>query len=261
MAEHNAFYQKVAYYDIVFDRNVSKEVDFLLAVYQKQVGKPAKSTLDVACGPAYHARELARRGLRSIGMDLRPEMVDYARQRAVAEGLQVELLAADMRHFHLKRPVDLAFIAFDGIDALAENRDLVSHLQAMAANLTSRGVYIIDVTHPRDNSLTHYGKFHYKGRRNGTSVDVRWATNKPHVDLLSGVADTEIEIRVNENGKQSVIKDRARERVLSAQEIVLLAQLSKKLSVVDWFGDYDIKQPLDDTSASHRMIAVLQKND
>ncbi|MBX3048903.1 MAG: class I SAM-dependent methyltransferase [Anaerolineales bacterium] len=262
MAEHNAFYQKVNYYDIVFDRDVRKEVDFLLGVYHKYAGHAAQSTLDVACGPAYHAREVARRGLRSVGIDLRPEMVEYARQRAEADGLQLELRSADMRRFRLKQPVDLAFIVFDGIDALVENRDLVSHFQAMAANLTSRGVYIIDVSHPRHTSLTHYGKFHYHGQRGGTSVDIRWATNKPHVDLLTGIADTEIEIRVKEKGKQpAVIKDKARERILSAQEITLLAQLSKRLSVVGWYGDYNLKQPLDDTDASQRMIAVLQRND
>jgi SAM-dependent methyltransferase len=261
LAEHNAFYQKVAYYDIVFDRDVSKEVDFLLEIYRQHAGREAAATLDIACGPGYHAREVARRGLRSVGIDLRPEMIDFARERAQTQNLHVDLQAADMRNFRLAQAVDLAFIAFDGLDALVENSDLVSHLQTVAANLTSKGIYVIDVTHPRDNSLSKYGTFHYRGQRNGTAVEILWATNHPRVDMLTGVAQTEIEIRVEENGRRTVIKDSARERVFTPQELVLLSQLSGCFRVAAWYGDYVITQPFDDTEASRRLIAVLQKND
>jgi SAM-dependent methyltransferase len=261
VAEHNAFYERVKYYDLVFDRDVSLEADFLLAVYQEHAGRAAQSTLDIACGPAYHAREMGRRGLRSAGIDLRPEMIAYAAERAEAEGLKLELQAADMRNFKLAAPVDLAFIVFDGLDALVDNDDLVKHLQAVAENLSAKGIYLIDLTHPRDVSLTHYGDFHYEGRSNGTSVEILWATNDPQVDLLSGVASTDIEIRIDENGKQTVIKDTARERVLTPQELQLLVKLSGAFTVVDWYGDYNTQQAFDDSEGARRMIAVLQKND
>lgn len=259
MAEHNTFYKKAGYYDVVFDREVSKEVDFLLGAYEKHTGKKAKSALDIACGPAYHARQIARRGVRSMGLDLHPEMIKFAKDRVAEEGLDVELFAADMRNYRLAKPVDLAYIVFDGIDALVKTKDQVKHLQNVAKNLTGKGIYIIDLTHPRDCTLTDYGKFRYRGKRDGTAVEIHWATNKPTFDLASGVAEVEIEIHVKENGKAFVIKDKARERYISPQEIQLLADLSGAFKVVGWYGDFSLKQPFDMSPKSRRMVSVLQK--
>lgn len=259
MAEHNTFYKKVTYYDIVFDRDVSREVDFILGAYQRYAGRKAKSTLDIACGPAYHAREVARRGIPTIGLDLHPEMVQFAKDRAIYEGLNIAWLAADMRSFKLKSPVDIAYCVFDGIDALLTNQDLVKHFQTVAKNLTPKGIYIVDLTHPRDCSYWDYGHFAYKGKRDGVAVEIAWATNKPKFDVLTGIADVEIEIRVKENGKQTIIKDSAKERLLLPQEIQMLADLSSMMKVAGWYGDFNLEQPLDNSSASRRMIAVLQK--
>lgn len=33
MAEHNNLYQNVVYYDVIFERDVCREVDFILAAY------------------------------------------------------------------------------------------------------------------------------------------------------------------------------------------------------------------------------------
>lgn len=259
MAEHNTFYKKATYYDIVFDRDVSGEVDFILGAYEYYAGEAAKSALDIACGPAYHAREVARRGLVSAGLDLHPEMVKLAGERAAAEGVTLNLLAADMRNFQLETPVDVAYIIFDGIDALLTNEDLVRHLKAVASNLTAKGIYIIDLTHPRDCSLWDYGKFRYQGKRNGTSVDIRWATNKPRFDLCTGVTEVEVEIHVREQGKKFVLKDAAKERYIAPQEIRLLAELSGAFKVAGWHGDFDLNQPFDHSKDAKRMIAVLQK--
>ena len=118
MAEFNNLYQRAIYYDIVFDRDVSREVQFLRDVYCHYTGHEMTSLLDIACGPGYHARAAARAGLRSIGLDLRAEMIQYASDRAKEEGLSLEWLIADMRYLKLDQPVDVAVAMFDSIDAL-----------------------------------------------------------------------------------------------------------------------------------------------
>ena len=120
MAEHNKIYKKADYYDIVFDRNVSKEVAFLLNVYQKFYGNSARATLDLACGPGYHALEVARLGLRSTGLDLNTEMIQLGQEKASRESLCIEWLVQDLRSFKLDQPADIAFIIFDGLDALSK---------------------------------------------------------------------------------------------------------------------------------------------
>lgn len=260
MAEHMNLYQRAVYYDVIFDRDVSREADFITQAYQLYSGKPGPAAiLDLACGPGYHALEFARRGVAATGLDLGKEMLTLAREKSAAQRLNVTWIEGDMRRFALQHPVDAAFIMFDGLDALLTSKDLIAHLRTVAQNLHPDGIYIIDLTHPRECSFQEYGDFRYHGRRNGVEVDIRWATNQPRFDLVTGVADTELEMHVKENGREIVVKDRARERLLLPQEIGLLAEQSGVLQVVGWHGDYDVRQPLDYSEASRRMIAVLQR--
>jgi SAM-dependent methyltransferase len=260
MAEHMNLYQRAVYYDVIFDRDVSREADFITQAYQRYSGKPGPSAiLDLACGPGYHALEFARRGIAASGLDLGKEMLTLAREKSDAQGLQVDWIEADMRRFVLEHPVDAAFIMFDGLDALLTTEDLITHLRAVAQNLHPDGIYIIDLTHPRECSFQKYGTFRYHGKRDGMEAEIRWATNHPRFDLVTGVADTELEMHVTDHGREIVVKDRARERLLLPQEIGLLAEQSGVLRVVGWHGDYDVRQPLDHSEASRRMIAVLQR--
>jgi SAM-dependent methyltransferase len=262
VAEHMNLYQRAVYYDVIFDRDVSREVEFITQAYQRYSGKPGPAAvLDLACGPGYHALEFARRGIAATGLDLGHEMLTLAREKAAAQGLQVEWIEGDMRRFTLKAPVDVAFIMFDGLDALLSSEDLVQHLRSVGSSLSPAGIYLVDLTHPRDCSFQDYGSYQYHGQRDGMEVEIRWATNNPQFDLVTGVAEVDVEMRVKDNGRELVVKDRARERLLLPQEIVLLAEKSGLLRVAGWHGDYDVRQPLDNSPASRRMIAVLQRAD
>lgn len=260
MAEHLNLYQRAQYYDVIFDRDVEREVDFVADAYQRYAQQPGpNSVLDLACGPGYHAISFAARGARAVGLDLRPEMLELGEQKASAKGVQVEWIAADMRTFKLSEPVDAAFIMFDGIDALLTDEDLIEHFQAVAHNLTPGGIYIVDLTHPQDCSMQDYGMFKYHGARNGVEVEINWATNSPRFDLVTGVAEVELEMQIKDNGKPITVQDSAFERFLSPREIQLLAKLSGQLQVVGWHGDHDIDQAFDRSPAARRMIAVLQR--
>ncbi len=259
MAEHCNLYDRAMYYDVIFKRDVSSEVKFVKDVYAKYHGGTIGSVLDVACGPGYHARGFARDGVKTWGLDLRAEMLRYADDEAKKEGATVSWLEADMRNFKLPNPVDAAFCMFDGLDCLLTNDNLAKHFQAVAANLTPKGIYIVDLSHPTEVSFSHYKKFHYHGERDGIVVDIHWATNDPKYDLATGIAHVALELHVNDNGRKIVVKDEADERLLFPQELSLLAAQSKALEVVGWYGDFSIKQPLDHSPKSRRMIGVFQK--
>jgi SAM-dependent methyltransferase len=259
MAQHDQLYQRAVYYDIALQRDVTPQVDFILDVFHRHVGREATSVLEIGCGPGYHVRAFSRRGLRAVGLDLSTPMIQLAREHAKAEGAEAEWLIADMRDFQLDEPIDAAVCYFDGIDALLDTEDLLHHLRTVAANVVPGGLYVIDCTHPRDCSYTHYGDYLYKGERNGIHVEIVWATNNPRIDPVTGVAEVGLEMHVRENGHHHVICDVARERCYTAQEIALLVRLSGAFNVVAWYGDYDVNQELDNSPQSHRMIAVLQK--
>src|SRR6185503_15291319 len=101
VAEHNQLYQNAIYYDIALRRDVGPEVDFLTEVYRRHTGGDLKSMLDIACGPGYHARAFAKRGIDAWGLDLRPEMIQFAADLAAQDGVSVRWLVGDMRDFTL----------------------------------------------------------------------------------------------------------------------------------------------------------------
>lgn len=259
MAEHKLLYSKAYYYDIAFERDVTDEVEFVLAVYKSlNHNMPAKA-LEIACGPAYHARSLARRGVHSTGLDFQADMINLAKSKAQAEGLHLDWLVADMRQFQLDAPVDLMLTMFDGLDALLTNEDLLHHLQAVSRNLNPGGIYIVDIAHPRDVNYDRYMDYYYQGERDGVKVEVEWGINNPQFDLVSGIAHTDIQIHVCAGGYEETITDSAEERLIFPQELILLADQTRELSITGWYGDFNMNQPLDYSPASKHMIVVFQK--
>jgi hypothetical protein len=164
-----------------------------------------------------------------------------------------------MRDFKLDAPVDLALAVFDAIDALTDDGDVVQHFKTVAANLTPGGIYVLDNTHPRDTSLKEYGTYRYSGERDGVKVDIVWATNQPVFELENSVAYVETELHIDDHGKKSVLKDTAREKLVTPLGIKLSAELSGMLKVAGWYGDFDLNQPFDFSPGAERMITVLQK--
>lgn len=259
MAEYNEVYSRAFYYDICFRRDVSREVDFLLQAFARHAGRPARSAVEIACGPGYHARELARRGLAVQAIDLRPEMVELAAAQARAEGLEVDWRAADMRALALPGPVDLAFTNYDSIDCLLEADDIVAHFRTVAANLTPGGLYIFEHSHPRDSQLYSYGGFSYAGEHDGIRVETDWAVNHPAADPFTQVVEVEIRMRIVEHGRERIILDRAYERFTSAQEYVALIRISGAFALAGCYGDFSLDQPFDNSPGARRMIFALRK--
>lgn len=259
MAEHANLYRRAFYYDIALERDVSTEADFVIQAYRHYVGKELRSVLDLACGPGYHARALATRGIRATGVDLSKEMLELAERKSREEALNIRWVNADMRSFRLKNPVDMAICMFDSFDALLTNADILQNFRCIAENINPDGLYLIDLTHLREVDYNHYGEFRYCGERNGTRVEIIWATNNPQYDLVTGIAPVEIEIHVEDNGEKFVIHDTAKERLVDPLELTLLAELSGVFQVAGWHGDYRLDQPLDHSPDSQRMICALQK--
>jgi SAM-dependent methyltransferase len=258
VTEHNGLYGRSHYYDIACSRDVRPELDFLRELFRRQIGRLPTSMVDIACGPGYHARAFAAVGLRAVGMDVQPEMIAYAAGQKDASSVQ--WLVGDMRDFQLDTPVDLAFCCNSGIDYLLTNAELVNHLRTVARNLEDDGLYVIELCHPRDSHPYDYGNWRYVGERDGTRVTIDWGTNRPLADPISHVARVEVTTRVQQNGTETLYTDSALERYISGQEIALLCDLSGAFKVVDWYGAFDFRQPLDNSQSATSVIAVLARS-
>ena len=259
--EHRELYTTPLAYDIAFDvRDTGRECDFMLAVAQRLLGRPVRSALELASGPGYHALELARRDLRSVALDIEPAMVAWLEGKARARGLQVDVRRGDMRTFELEPPVDLAFNLFGSFGYLLTNEDIRAHLEAVHRALEPKGVYVLELQHPR-RYLRHdqVTQDQWTRERDGVRVTTRWDIDASVPDPLTQVADIRSEFEVIENGRRRRIRTRGRQRVLFAQELCALVEAGGHFRVAEWFGAMDRKIRFDYSRSAWRMVAILQR--
>ncbi len=104
-----------------------------------------ESACDLACGTGVTALLLAERGIQMTGVDLSPIMCRIARKKARQRRLPLEIVQADMRHFRLKKPVDLVLCEFDALNHIPEKPDLALVMKAVSRALRPGGYFYFDV--------------------------------------------------------------------------------------------------------------------
>lgn len=115
------------YLDYGFTKGTVQEVDFLVELLALPEGA---RILDVGCGPGRHSLELARRGFRTLGVDISRAFFEIASRRAAEEGLPAEFVAADARAMTFAGEFDAAICLCEGAFGLAGNED--GHRQVLS---------------------------------------------------------------------------------------------------------------------------------
>jgi SAM-dependent methyltransferase len=257
---HSEFYRHARTYEIAFSyRDLPRELAFITDAYAAATSRPLKSALELACGPAYHAMALARRGVPSVALDLSREMVELAVQRAKEQNLPVTGVVANMARFELPARVDLALNLLTSITYLTDTQDLKSHFAGVSACLNPGGVYVVETNHPRDFiTHDHFQPSIWEMEEDGVRVKTTWVAEKPVLHPARGTYSVLARYEVNDHGSTSVLEDRAELRMLWPDELRLLAEAAG-LTFHAWYGDHDLKRPMDDAPESWRMIAVFRK--
>jgi SAM-dependent methyltransferase len=132
----------LALYDDTLRERTPMEIDRLEALLQL---RPPQRILDLPCGQGRHAIELARRGYQVTGVDISPFMIEVARERAKASGLEVRWLTGDMRHPIPGASFDLIVNLFTSFGYFAEDADDQQVLAASLSMLKPNGRFVLEV--------------------------------------------------------------------------------------------------------------------
>ena len=249
-------------YDIAFDfRDIPGECDFLLAVAEKHLSRKVTSATELACGPGWHAREMACRGIESTGLDLEPAMIEHARQYAKAESVSATFVVGDMKSFSLGKPVDLAYVLIASFAHLLTNDDIIAHFNAVADSLSDGGIYIISTAHPRD----FYGDrssdlpTQWTNTRGDLTVTTEWGSAEDSFDPITEIDSVTITFDVT--GPQGRERHQSKEQLrrMSYQTFKALVALSGRFGLVEAYGDFDLATPFTNDPSSGRFIPVLKK--
>jgi SAM-dependent methyltransferase len=132
----------LALYDQTLRARTPVEIDRLEALLQL---RPPQRILDLPCGQGRHSIELARRGYEVTGMDISTFLIEVARERAHAAGVQVRWLTGDMRQPIPDVKFDLILNLFTSFGYFAEDDDDQQVLAAAASMLTPAGRFVLEV--------------------------------------------------------------------------------------------------------------------
>jgi len=93
---------------------------YLARLFAKHNIKP-EEILDIGCGTGNVTIPLAEMGYKLTGLDMSPEMLAVAEEKARSKGLKVNLLCQDMR------AMDLADLSFDLVTSMTDSLNYISN--------------------------------------------------------------------------------------------------------------------------------------
>jgi SAM-dependent methyltransferase len=260
-----AIYAKPFLYDVAFGyRDFAREADLLAAWYRRaaRTADGPRSVLELASGPADHAAEFAARGARAAAIDLSPAMCEYARRKAAARGISVEVHCGDMIEFALPLRFDLALLMISSTAHIYTLDAFVRHLRTVAAHLAPQGAYILEMPHPSD-FLRPRGpapkENAWTERRDGIEVEVRWGSEDDPYDPLAQILEARVRIAVRDGVREEIHNDTCRMRDWTATELEAAVRLSGAFEIAEQHGAWTLDAPFDSSPASWRMITVLRR--
>jgi 2-polyprenyl-3-methyl-5-hydroxy-6-metoxy-1,4-benzoquinol methylase len=99
--------------------------------------------LDVGCGTGRHSIELAKRGYSITGFDLSDDQLNRAREKAEAEGVNIDFQKKDARNFQYDKKFDAAIMICEGAFGLMETDEMnFQILKNICKSLSNNGKLI-----------------------------------------------------------------------------------------------------------------------
>lgn len=123
-----------------FTKGTIGECDFIESEIN---GVKSLKILDIGCGTGRHSIELSKRGYNVKGIDLSESMLELAREKANAEGLNIEFLQYDARNLPFDSEFDVAIMLCEGGFPLMETDEMnFDILKGVTRSLKEKGKFI-----------------------------------------------------------------------------------------------------------------------
>ncbi len=130
----------------------AREVEQIVELLEMRDGS---RILDLCCGQGRHAIPLAQRGYRVTGLDLSPTLLDKARDRAAAAGVEVNWLPGDMRELRFAEEFDAVINIFTAFGYFKTEAEDLRVLHGVRRALMPAGRFLLETLH-RDSLLRRF---------------------------------------------------------------------------------------------------------
>lgn len=151
-------------------------IDQHIAWISQQLPNKQSKILDLGCGPGFYTHRLATMGYQCTGVDFSPASIQYAKQQAIQNNLNINYILADIRNYHPTDQFDLIMMTFGEFNVFKES-DIKVLLNKIAQYLTPNGCLLIEA-HTYKAILTY-------GQKTATwqSYETGLFLDSPHICL------------------------------------------------------------------------------
>jgi SAM-dependent methyltransferase len=203
---------------------------------------------------------MARRGKSATALDCSEAMVRYGLAKAREEGLAISYIHSDMIEFDLGCSFDITALLMDSASYLLTNDDVYRNFRAVARHLVPGGLYILEIPHPQHTfGVRHVTDTDWEATRGDTNIRMQWGLADDPFDPITQVRDVTVVVTITRGDDVQTIREQARQRSFTTNELRALVDASGCFQMVDIFGAMDASVPFSNTKESWRMVSVLQR--
>lgn len=260
-SSHQRVYSAARCYDVAFGfRDIAAECDALAHLATRHGPGAPRAVLELAAGPARHAREWARRGVAATALDSSPAMCEHALACAARDGVPLQAVVADMEDFTLDARFDLALMPMDSSSYLLDNDSALRHLDCVARHLVDGGLYVLEMTHPRMTfGVGAATVSDWTAEADGLSVHTCWGAAGDPFDPFTQIDEVTVTMAWTGPEGQGQLVERARQRRFTPNEVDALVRVGGQFEIVEWLGSLAKAQPFNSDPSAQFMVPVLRK--
>ena len=108
---------------------------------------PLQNGLDVGCGGGWFTRAFSRAGYAMSGMDISPQMLDFAGRKSLQEGVRAEYILGDITAKKPPKRFDFVTAINDCFNYIPKEK-LDKALKNVSGALKKGGVFLFDISSP-----------------------------------------------------------------------------------------------------------------
>lgn len=203
----------------------------------ERYGIPRGKVCECACGTGSLTIPLAAMGYQMTGVDLSPDMLFEASQKARKAGAMIPFVKQDMRILHLHRQMDAVLCTNDGLNYLRNAGELTLFFQAVNRVVREGGGLFMDLSTPY--KISHILGNHFIGDED---AEIAYLWQNQYNDAQCYV-DISLAIFVRQEGETYLrIGEQQRQY---AHEAALISRLLGEAGFTDvaFFGDKRLDAP------------------
>lgn len=222
---------------------------------EQWAGEMGGPLLDLACGTGRMALRMAALGYQVTGVDITPEMIGRARQKATQQGASVDWVVADARAFQLQRQFPFIYMLENVSQFFLTRADQEALLARVREHLTPEGCFLFETRNPgllARPKLRHAEPQHFTTADGGQLV----TTEEQYYDPMTQIQHYTSHLTfTHPDGRQEQRTHRTALRYVYPQEMEALL-FYNGLQIRACYGSWQ-QEPL--TATSPAMIYVCQK--